>query len=180
MSEIEIIDDFLEEEKFNKLYDYMTSGALPWTLGNGVIDTTNDTVICDDKYNFQFVHMFYHTPCDISPQGEILDDLLEKIDPTVLVRIKANLNPVTDEIIEHGFHIDIQPGQMANITTTAIFYLNTNNGYTLFEDGTRISNIANRFVSFPGYMRHTGTTCTDQRYRLILNMNYIKCENNNA
>ena len=56
--------------------------------------------------------------------------------------------------------------------TTAIYYVNTNNGYTEFEDGSRVESIENRLVTFPSYMKHTGTTCTDQKRRIVINFNY--------
>ena len=58
--------------------------------------------------------------------------------------------------------------------TTSIFYVNTNDGYTLFEDGTKVESVANRMLSFPANMRHTGTTCTDQQIRIVINFNYFK------
>ena len=57
---------------------------------------------------------------------------------------------------------------------TSIFYLNTNNGYTYFEDGSKVKSIANRFVIFPCYMSHGGASCTDNDNRVVLNINYIK------
>ena len=56
---------------------------------------------------------------------------------------------------------------------TSILYLNTNNGYTRFEDGTKVESVANRMVTFPNQMMHTGTTTTDSEYRLVLNLNYV-------
>ena len=57
---------------------------------------------------------------------------------------------------------------------TAIFYINTNNGYTLFEDGTKVESVENRICIFPYYMKHTGTTCTDKNQRVVININYTK------
>ena len=58
--------------------------------------------------------------------------------------------------------------------TTAIFYLNTNNGYTLFEDGQRVASVANRIVIFDAALRHTGASCTDADHRLVLNLNFVR------
>ena len=51
--------------------------------------------------------------------------------------------------------------------------MNTNNGYTRFEDGTKVESVANRMVTFPNQMMHTGTTTTDSEYRLVINLNYV-------
>ena len=51
--------------------------------------------------------------------------------------------------------------------------MNTNNGYTLFEDGTKVDSIANRMVVFDGNTKHTGSTHTDDdRFRFVLNINF--------
>ena len=52
--------------------------------------------------------------------------------------------------------------------------MNTNNGYTKFEDGTKIESVANRMVSFPTNTQHKGTSCTDQKTRVVINFNYFK------
>ena len=56
--------------------------------------------------------------------------------------------------------------------TTAIYYLNTNNGYTEFEDGTKIESIANRFFLFDGAIKHASTTTTNALARFNINFNF--------
>ena len=56
---------------------------------------------------------------------------------------------------------------------TSIFYMNTNNGCTVFEDGTEIKSVANRVVTFPRSTKHAGTTCSDENVRILINFNYI-------
>ena len=41
------------------------------------------------------------------------------------------------------------------------------------EDGTKVESIGNRLVTFDSHIKHSGTSCTDQKYRLVLNMNYF-------
>jgi hypothetical protein len=57
---------------------------------------------------------------------------------------------------------------------TAIYYLNTNNGATRFEDGTEISSVENRFVVFDSDNSHTAVSCTDQKARFLINFNYYE------
>ena len=57
--------------------------------------------------------------------------------------------------------------------TTCIYYLNTNNGYTLFEDGSKIESVANRLVLFDANIKHAGTSCTDALYRAVINFNFL-------
>ena len=58
--------------------------------------------------------------------------------------------------------------------TTGIYYVNTNDGYTVFEDGTKIDSVANRICIFPYYLKHSGTTCTNANRRIALNINYVR------
>ena len=110
----------------------------------------------------------------LSKNEKVIEDLAPiihhpEINCQYLIRIKANCNPRSDRIIKHGFHIDT-----TTKCTTAIFYVNSNNGYTEFEDGTKVESIENRFVTFPSHLQHTGTTCTDQKRRIVINFNYYE------
>ena len=79
----------------------------------------------------------------------------------------SNNNLATEEIREHGFHVDTD--KECNVL---IYYFNTNDGYTLFENGDKVESVANRLIKFKSNLRHTGTTCTDQPNRYVLNVNY--------
>jgi hypothetical protein len=59
------------------------------------------------------------------------------------------------------------------LSYTAIYYVNSTDGYTEFRDGTKVPSVENSMVVFPSYMEHTGTTCTDKRSRININMNYM-------
>ena len=57
--------------------------------------------------------------------------------------------------------------------TTSILYMNTNNGYTEFQNGAIVESIENRMVVFPAEMKHRGTSCTDEKIRVVINFNYL-------
>ena len=38
----------------------------------------------------------------------------------------------------------------------------------------KVESIENRFVTFPSHLHHTGTTCTDQKRRVVINFNYYE------
>jgi len=71
-------------------------------------------------------------------------------------------------VFEDGYHCDFP-----HTLTTAIYSINTTDGYTKFEDGTKCESVANRFCMFPCGTRHTGTTCTKTDRRLVINFNYV-------
>ena len=166
---MEIIDDFLEQKVFDELQTLMMGDDFAWYF-NKVIDNQTDL----DK--FQFVHTFYKNFVPHSTSLDRLSPIIIEINPLSLWRIKANLLTRTSNIVENKFHSDaaILVEEKAKQWTTSIFYVNTNNGYTKFKDGTIVESVANRLVSFPANMKHTGTSCTDEKIRIVINFNYFK------
>ena len=119
--------------------------------------------------------MLYAENIPQSQFAEQMNPILEIINPLSLLRIKANLLTRTPKIIENEFHVDLTDlsEEKSKQVTTSIFYVNTNNGYTEFEDGTKVESVANRLVTFPANMKHTGTFCTDEKTRVVINFNYF-------
>ena len=155
-----IVDNFLEPDDFHNLQILMLGEEIPWYYMDK-IDYP------DDEDKFQFTHAFY----DGGDNGPYTVRLFHFIsDP---YRIKANLIPRTSEIKVGKFHTDINEKKLLPEShTTSILYVNTNNGYTEFEDGTKVESVANRFVTFPTETKHRGTSCTDKKVRIVINFNY--------
>ena len=173
---MKIIDDFLEQKEFDKIQSFIWgedpksfASPFPWFY-IASIDYPNDV----DK--FQFVHIFYDQSVPQSSLSNELGPILELIQPLTLLKIKANLLTRTPNIVENTFHIDIDElsEEKQKQWTTSIFYVNTNNGYTKFEDGTKVESVANRMITFPANMKHCGTSCTDEKTRVVINFNYFK------
>ena len=168
----EIIDNFLDKNSFHKLQQQFLGNVneFPWFFYN-IIDNK------EEKNKFQFVHIFYLGVSWNSAQNGLLEPILQKMQPVSIFRIKANLIPKTSDIVENLFHTDLKnliPSEKQLMQwTTSIFYVNTNNGYTKFEDGTKVESVANRMVTFPANMKHTGTSCTDQKRRVVINFNWF-------
>ncbi len=161
---MEVIDNFLDKDNFKILQDNLLSYNFPWYLTDGV------NVVGDEF--FQFNHHFYKEFKIMSHLYDLVEPLIKKIDPISLIRIKANLLTKTEKIIEHGMHID-QSGKSIPKSKTAIFYCNSNNGYTKFENGKKIESIENRLVIFNNNLYHSGSTCTDKKVRIVININYF-------
>ena len=159
---MQVIDNFLSEGEFKNLRDYISSTSFPWYFG----------LVTTDSKIAQFVHTFYVNDAP-TPTWPHISFLRAKLNMAALVRIKVNLNPRTETLQVHrdAFHIDYPD------ITTAVFYLNTCDGYTLFEDGPKVNSVENRIVIFDSNMRHTGTSCTDKSGRLVMNINYFPCKN---
>ena len=174
MNNIEVKDNLLSSFDFKNIQEMMCGGEFPWFLCLKVVYPHMFNVNCNELDNYQLCHIFMRQrDADSFP---IRSDLIELLTPIVKhmnvdgwIRIKANLNPRTSSIIKHGFHADDEDKRVK----ASIFYVNSNDGYTEFEDGTRIESVANRLVTFPAYLPHTGTTCTDQSVRIVINFNYF-------
>ena len=101
--------------------------------------------------------------------------LIEKIEPVAFYRIISNLTVQQDKKARSKFHIDYTGGNLKRSEmNTSIFYLHTTNGPTILEDGTEIECRANRLVTYPYNTYHAGVLCTDQPYRIVINLNYFK------
>ncbi len=161
---IKIIDDFIGKEEFNIIKSTLLNKNFPWFLSQVLDDDESQTY----DYNFQFVHMFYDERPSIF--FDILHPVLNKLNIVDIKLIKSNLLTRTDKIIKHGFHVDLENSKLNY--RTSILYINNCNGYTEFEDGTKVYSKENRLVTFPTNVRHTGTTCTNNHLRLIINFNY--------
>jgi hypothetical protein len=156
---IKIEDDFLDAQEFKNLQELFLSTQIPWMYGEDLPNSDN----------FQFVHMLYAYDQPVSNYFQQIHPLLNSLNTASICRVKVNLNPRTSQIVKYGFHVDV-PYK----SKTSILYLNTNDGYTLFEDGTEIESIENRLVTFDSQIKHSGTSCTNQKVRLVLNINYFE------
>jgi|DEB0MinimDraft_6_1074348.scaffolds.fasta_scaffold06581_5 hypothetical protein len=166
---MKIYKNFLSEKEFNIVEGVMANNGFPWYYG----PVLPDKLISAKDYNFQLAHTFYEDDQIISSSYiHIIDCFKKKIKWLSLLRAKANLLLKSHKKIEHGMHIDIST--KSKKYTTGIFYLNNNNGYTKFKNGTIVKSERNKYVEFNGHLQHTGTTCTDKETRVILNLNYIK------
>ena len=165
---MDLYDDFLSENDLNSIIERVTGPRFPWYLGTVVPkELFKENLL----YNFQFGHILFNDETGNVSSGEFnyFTPLLLKLNIKVLYRMKINLNPIASKIMEHGYHVD---NHIENCKTS-IFYLNTNNGYTKFEEtGEKIKSVKNRLITFKTSKRHTGTTCTDASQRLVLNINY--------
>ena len=85
-------------------------------------------------------------------------------------RAKTNLFIKTDTRRGLGFHHDIT--NLGDNYKTIIYYVNSNNGGTRFEDDTFIESVRNRALLFSGKIAHETVTQTDTNFRFNININY--------
>ena len=162
---MKVIDDFLPQQDFDILQQSLLGNNIAWKFNSSIANKKTG----QDQY--MFVRPFF----DISKPSQnnwsnFLHPLLLKLNAKYIFRIKANLRPRTSQGVLSPYHTDMDLNQQ-----TAIFYLNTNNGYTKFQDNSLddVKSVANRLVTFYGGLKHCGCSCTDENTRVLLNINYI-------
>ena len=158
----EVKDNFLPEKEYINIYTLLTDEYFPWYFNN--YKTLSHT---GELFDYQFTHTFYKDNEISSPFFKSLKPLIDKLNSRTLVRIKANLNPITQELIKSKSHTD-QDFECK----VAIYYLNTNNGYTMLED-KKVESKANRMVLFDSSIFHYGTNSTNCNNRMVINFNYF-------
>jgi hypothetical protein len=159
---MKILNNVIKNDEALKIKDLLISQTFSWFYIEGVV--------FEKENNFQFTHMFYDNFKINSNYFEILNPILNVLKPSAIIKIKANLLLKDTKVTEHTMHIDTNTKN----SKTAVYYVNTNNGYTKFSDGKKVSSKINRLVTFDSNLEHAGTTCTDSNYRIVLNFNYFE------
>ena len=157
-----IIDNFLPQDYFVHLQRIMTDHNFPWLYN---AEVANSGEIQD---HFYFTHNLFQ---DFQPTSSIFEEFVpffKQLEMNAMVRARALLYVNQGRQIVHEKHIDFKFPHK-----TAVFYMNTNNGYTEFEDGTKVESVENRIVFFDGSIPHNSSTCTDQKIRVVVSINYF-------
>tara|TARA_B100000131_G_scaffold73554_1_gene69823 strand:- start:234 stop:746 length:513 start_codon:yes stop_codon:yes gene_type:complete len=158
---IKVVDDFLPQNQFNNLQEFLMGPYFPWFY--------NDNIIRGDYSRFQFIHTFYKENSEHNSFLSLFDESQRLLEVKKLFRIKSNLKLKTLSPENTGYHIDNFVGS----NKTAVLYINTNNGGTSFKGGGMVKSLANRIVIFNSELEHAGITCTDENIRVVVNFNYV-------
>ena len=163
---LKIYDNFLSDADYKVVSSALTAHRFPWYLNNNIAGT-NEGV---DGY--QFVHSFFNVSkvYDVDTEySNFINPIWNKLAPKYMLRAKANLRPRTSQHVRSAWHTDTDITQ----AVTGIFYVGSNNGYTVFKKGDKVETVANRLVLFDSQFFHAGTSCTDESVRIVLNLNYV-------
>jgi len=168
--EVQVIDNFLPEDEFKHIESFILSERFPWYFYDGIVDLN------DGKY--QFTHGFMKNqyakvPNEPDINFPVVEPCLKKLGCKTIYRIKANLVPKTFFHRRSVYHNDLEGSDLSSQLKTAIFYINTCNGWTQFKKGGKVKSVANRIVIFDHILFHAGVTCTDEKRRVVVNFNYV-------
>lgn len=164
-NEKQLIDNFLTQEQSQLIANVLTCDTFPWFLNrDGIAGSGNN----DHPMDYYFIHTFYDNHVPTSQFYSVLEPIFKKLNFKALLRVKANLYPCTQEVRQHGMHRD----QTFDVNS-CLYFVNTNNGVTTFEDGTIINSVANRVILFNSFEPHCSSSCSDQKFRITINFNYF-------
>lgn len=162
---IDVYDNFLDTEEFLLLKKNIltnNNNTFPWFYSDYKV-MPGDGIV-------QFTHIFYQNYHINSNYYKFLKPIMDKLDPSAIRKIKSNMTFKNNYIHNFCFHTDFD-NNLEN-QKTGIFYVNSNNGKTLFELGKQVDSVENRMVIFPTSLMHTGTTHTDTDVRCVINFNW--------
>ena len=156
-----IKNNFLSNKEYKEIYNILTNEAFPWYYNN--YKGTKEEKLLE----YQFVHTFFNEKVT-SPFYQFLNPILKKLKIKKLIKVKANLNPISQKIIKFNTHQD----SLNKNYVSSIFYINTNNGYTKI-DNKKIKSQSNKIITFCSKKKHYGTNSTNLNNRIVINFIYV-------
>ena len=159
---MQILPNFLKFYIYKELLDQFRDKSFPWHYPQAAGEPE------------QYSHLLYYDhqfSKSINPTiMRCLQSLItDNLDAIATLRVKVNATPKNAP--DQEWHTD---WQICTPNKTCVLYLNTNNGYTEFEDGTKVESVANTAVIFDSNLKHRGVPATDVDRRLVLNVNYFE------
>ena len=158
---MKIIDNFINDQDIvNDIQSTLLGNNFPYFYNNYVAEPT-------DHSDYYFNHILFHqNEVKSDYYNQILSPLLGRLDYNYLIRGKINCYTRKEKHIEAGMHVDMNGKHFVGL-----YSVNTNNGYTMFEDGTKVKSVANQMIIFDGRMKHCSANQTDENLRINININ---------
>ena len=158
---MKVINNFLKnKEVFKDIQNILLGDNFPYYYNDHTARPT-------DKSDYFFVHTLYDDDQQQSTYfNRILMPIIGHLEYTYLQRAKINCYTKKAKHIKTGMHVD-RPTKH----TVALFCVNTNNGYTLFENGEKVVSVENQLVVFDGSIKHCSVAQTDENLRVNININ---------
>ena len=162
---MQIQKNFLNPRIFTELVDHINDTRLPWYY--------QQSARVPEGAPCQYINLIYYDNqffMDVSPTlMKCLRILTDQLNAVALLKIKVNATPRNAP--EQVWHTD---WQISTPSKTCVLYLNDNDGYTEFMDGTKVESVANTAVIFDTNTKHRGVSATNVDRRLVLNVSYFE------
>ena len=163
-----IYENFLPEHKFRSMQEVLMSSDFPyyrqvsiWTPEDKTFTSllTHMLVLDNDPNVNQLSQQVFVEP--------IIDRLNKEHGSVKIIRAKVNLYPYQNGHMKSAFHIDQKEKHKVLLLS-----INTNNGYTEFENGTIFNAVENNAIMFNGDLPHRSVSQTDHAVKVNINVNY--------
>tara|TARA_Y100000114_G_C11575838_1_gene238669 strand:+ start:97 stop:606 length:510 start_codon:yes stop_codon:yes gene_type:complete len=160
--------NFLPEHNFKEIQEVLMSNSFPYYKQKWVGTPDDVGLSC------LFTHLLVYN--GEKQTGEDIQHLvmhpiinrLAKIHRVIkVVRAKINLYPYQSEHMKSTYHID-----QSTKHKVLLLPINTNNGYTEFENGKIFNAVENNAIIFDGKERHRSVSQTDNSAKINININY--------
>ena len=181
---IEIIDDVLPKDQYNKINKFITESNFLWQWTNGTVDmfaagTNRDTpqfvrniLTLDGKEKNQIIEL-YPEFYNISIEAVKKSKRTDIIDIVEFDRIKVNLlTPWPNAPRWHPPHIDTDREN----AFSCVYYLHDSDGDTYFFDEDTMRTVTpkkNRAVLFDAYHSHCSSNPIKKNRRIIVNSVFL-------
>tara|TARA_Y100000004_G_scaffold158025_1_gene184093 strand:+ start:329 stop:838 length:510 start_codon:yes stop_codon:yes gene_type:complete len=162
-----IIDDFLDHEDF--LYLANIARKSHYAIPENIVRLNKP----EPNNHILLVHMLYD---NFAPRSDYFRDFGEKLfskfpeefSVEAIIRSKINCYPQTSHNVTHRWHQDAKFSHKG-----ALFSLNDCNGSTEIMGYGKIESKANRLILFDPSVPHRSYSCTDQKFRFNVIINYF-------
>ena len=153
-----IFDNFINKKECKNINEMFLSKNFPWYYSK---DQTNSK---DTSFMF---HIFYRENQVNTHHYDLIEPILNKLNPKKILHIRANL--CFKRPSKCDWHVDKLTQDLKH--KTAIYYVNTNNGYTLFKN-KKVNCEKNKIVIFDADQKHKAKIQTNTDTRMVININY--------
>jgi len=169
----QIIDNFLNQKDFDKIKSTFfpeneNSEKLPWNYNKGIVRDPKLGPTGYEEHDWMYSHSFISS--ETKKKSEffyLILPIFDKLNVNKIIDARANLLVPTESYIHHEDHVDRKiPHQVA------LFYVTTNNGFTVLNNLIDIECVENRMITFDGSIYHHSVTSTNS-VRCVININYI-------
>lgn len=160
---IEIKRNVLTQSDFLPIASALKGEMIPWFYKNSSVYGDSE-----EQEEF-FAHCFYNNHQIDSPFFDLLHPLFNAMNVKALIQVRANLELNKYKALPCPWHTDYDFD-----CKTALFYVNTCNGYTEFEhdEVQRVDCLENQLAIFDSCIKHRSWSQTDTKQRIVINFNY--------
>tara|TARA_Y100000356_G_C11157652_1_gene234161 strand:- start:142 stop:687 length:546 start_codon:yes stop_codon:yes gene_type:complete len=178
---MDVKKNYLPLEKFEFLKNSLRNHWFPWGFVPFQVLRENSPKTAEEHQKNEFYSSpdindwhLTHLAFDGVQESEhrpIFDDLVYSLTPKNIYRVKANLLLPNGEHTKSSFHTDIEGQEsIPDTANVSIYYLNTCNGYTELEDGTKINCEENKLITIGANIKHSAVRQTDTKTRYVINI----------